>query len=58
MVLGPDDAERTTTQVAFSAMQAVGTAGASLVGGGIVVALGGRHVAYLVLFGASAVALA
>jgi MFS family permease len=51
-----DDAERTTTQVAFSAMQAVGTAGASLVGGSIVVGLGGRHTAYLVLFGASAIA--
>lgn len=51
-----DDAERTTTQVAFSALQAVGTAGASLIGGGLLAALGSDHQAYLWVFLVSALA--
>jgi len=53
---GEDDAERTTMQVAFSALQAIGTAGASLVGGGLLGALGSDHTAYLWVFAVSAVA--
>jgi len=51
---GEDDAERTTMQVAFSAMQAIGTAGASLVGGALLGALGSDHAAYLWVFAVSA----
>jgi len=51
---GEDDAERTTMQVAFSALQAIGTAGASLVGGGLLGALGSDHAAYLWVFAVSA----
>ncbi len=53
---GEDDAERTTMQVAFSALQAIGTAGASLVGGGLLGALGSDHAAYLWVFAVSAAA--
>ncbi len=53
---GDDDAERTTMQVAFSALQAIGTAGASLVGGAMLGALGSDHAAYLWVFGVSAAA--
>lgn len=51
-----DDNERTTLQVAFSALQAVGTAAASLVGAAVVGAAGTDHDAYLWVFGVSAVA--
>ncbi len=53
---GEDDAERTTMQVAFSALQAIGTAGASLVGGALLGALGSDHAAYLWVFAVSAAA--
>jgi hypothetical protein len=45
-----DDAERTTIQSAFTALQAIGTAAASLVGAAILHAQGGGHVAYEWLF--------
>jgi hypothetical protein len=51
-----DDAERTTTQVAFSALQAIGTAGASLVGGALLGAFGANHHAYLSVFVVSSIA--
>lgn len=51
-----DDAERTTMQVAFSALQAIGTAGASLIGGALLGALGSDHAAYLWVFAVSAAA--
>lgn len=51
-----DDSERTTVQVAFSGLQAIGTAGASLVGGAIIFSLGGDREAYLWAFGVSAAA--
>jgi MFS family permease len=53
---GDDDAERTTMQVAFSALQAIGTASASLIGGALLASLGSDHTAYLWVFVASAVA--
>lgn len=53
---GDDDAERTTMQVAFSALQAIGTAGASLIGGALLAALGSDHTAYLWVFAVSAAA--
>jgi len=53
---GDDDAERTTMQVAFSALQAIGTAGASLVGGALLGAFGSDHAAYLWVFAVSAAA--
>lgn len=53
---GADDAERTTTQVAFSALQAIGTASASLAGGALLVGCGAGRGAYLAVFAASAVA--
>ena len=51
-----DDAERTTMQVAFSALQAIGTAGASFAGATILAAFGSGHEAYLWVFGVSAIA--
>jgi MFS family permease len=45
-----DDAERTTVQSAFSALQAIGTAGAGFLGGAILGAQGGGHAAYQWLF--------
>ncbi len=51
-----DDAERTATQVAFSALQAVGAAGASLIGGFVLGAFGTDHHAYLAVFIVSSVA--
>ena len=51
-----DDAERTTIQSAFSAMQALGTAGAGFLGGALLGALSGGHRAYVWLFIASAFA--
>lgn len=53
---GSDDAERTTIQSAFSALQAIGTAGASFVGGAILGAQSAGHAAYTWLFIASAFA--
>ena len=53
---GADDAERTTTQVAFSALQAMGTAGASLAGGALLISFGGHRAAYVLVFAASAIA--
>jgi MFS family permease len=47
-----DDAERTAVQAAFSALQAFGTAGASLIGGAVLAA----YPSYTVLFVASAFA--
>ena len=47
-----DDAERTTIQTAFSALQALGTAGASFIGGAILAG----HPSYTALFIASAFA--
>ena len=51
-----DDAERTTMQVAFSALNAMGTAGASLIGGAVLAYFGSDHHAYLCVFVVSAVA--
>ena len=53
---GEDDAERTTMQAAFSALQAVGTAGASFVGGAVLGAIGADHTGYAAVFLVSAVA--
>jgi hypothetical protein len=53
---GNDDAERITLQVAFSALQSIGTAGASIVGGVMLASLGADHAAYLWVFAVSAVA--
>jgi MFS family permease len=49
-----DENERTTLQVAFSAMQAVGTAAASIAGGALFASFGSDHDAYLIVFFASA----
>lgn len=51
-----DDAERTTMQVAFSALQAIGAAGASVLGGVVLGAFGTDHQAYLAVFVASSLA--
>lgn len=51
-----DDAERTTIQSAFSALQAIGTASAGFIGGALLGALSGGHRAYVWLFVASAFA--
>jgi MFS family permease len=51
-----DDAERTTMQVMFSALNATGTAGASLIGGVLLAQLGGDHHAYLTVFVISGIA--
>jgi MFS family permease len=51
-----DDAERTTMQVAFSALNAFGNAGASLVGGAVLGFFGADHRAYLMVFAVSAFA--
>ncbi|MCA9674181.1 MAG: MFS transporter [Myxococcales bacterium] len=51
-----DDSERTTMQVAFTALQAIGTAAASLLGGALIVALGGGRTAYEWVFVASTIA--
>lgn len=51
-----DDAERTTTQVAFSALQAIGAAGASVIGGIVLGAFGTDHTAYLAVFIVSSLA--
>jgi hypothetical protein len=49
------DAERTTMQVAFSAMQSVGNVVGSLVGGSILASQGTDHQAYMSVFVASSV---
>jgi MFS family permease len=51
-----DDAERTTMQVAFSALQSIGNAGGSLIGGAILGGAGADHHAYMVMFVSSSVA--
>ncbi|MBA3397464.1 MAG: MFS transporter [Deltaproteobacteria bacterium] len=51
-----DDAERTTLQVAFSALQAIGTAGASFIGAALLASLGSGNEAYFWVFVASAIA--
>ncbi|NVB83407.1 MAG: MFS transporter [Kofleriaceae bacterium] len=51
-----DDAERTTIQVAYSALNAIGNAGASLVGGALLGYYGSDHHAYMMLFVVSAIA--
>jgi hypothetical protein len=51
-----DDAERTTMQVAFSALQSVGNAGGSLIGGAILGGAGADHHAYMVMFVWSSIA--
>ncbi len=47
---GEDDAERTTMQAAFSALQAIGTAGASFIGGAVLATLGSDHGGYAAVF--------
>jgi MFS family permease len=51
-----DDSERTTLQVAYGALQAVGNASASFVGGALLASLGSGQTAYLWVFLVSAVA--
>ncbi|HLL25519.1 MAG TPA: MFS transporter, partial [Kofleriaceae bacterium] len=51
-----DDAERTTMQVAYGGLLALGNTSASLLGGGILAALGSGHEAYLWVFLVSAIA--
>ena len=51
-----DDSERISLQVMFSALQAIGTAGASLVGGAVLSGFGADHRAYLIVFMVSAAA--
>jgi MFS family permease len=51
-----DDAERTTMQVAFSALQSIGNAGGSLIGGAILGGAGADHHAYMVVFASSSIA--
>ncbi|MBA3499060.1 MAG: MFS transporter [Deltaproteobacteria bacterium] len=53
---GDDDGERTTLQVAYGALQAVGNASASFVGGALLASLGSGQVAYLWVFLVSAIA--
>jgi MFS family permease len=50
-----DDAERISLQVLFSALQAIATASASLIGGAVLSSFGADHHAYLVMFIVSAV---
>jgi MFS family permease len=51
-----DDGERTTMQVAYSGLTAIGNASASFVGGGLLAWLGSDHDAYVWLFLVSAFA--
>jgi len=53
---GDDDAERTTMQSALSALQAIGTAGASFVGAALLGAVGSDHSGYAAVFLLSAAA--
>ena len=50
-----DDAERTTMQVAFSALQAIGNAAGSLVGGALLGGAGADHRAYMIVFVSSSI---
>jgi len=50
-----DDGERISLQVMFSALQAIATASASLIGGAVLSSFGADHHAYLVMFIVSAV---
>lgn len=49
-----DDGERISLQVLFSALQAIATASASLIGGAVLSSFGADHHAYLVMFVVSA----
>jgi MFS family permease len=49
-----DDSERISLQVMFSALQAIGNAGASLLGGAVLGTFGADHRAYLIVFMLSA----
>jgi MFS family permease len=51
-----DDGERTTMQVAYSGLNAVGNASASFIGGALLASLGSDHDAYVWVFLVSAVA--
>jgi len=51
-----DDSERISLQVMFSALQAIGNAGAALVGGAMLGMFGADHRAYLIVFMMSAAA--
>ncbi|HSD90094.1 MAG TPA: hypothetical protein VLB44_21330 [Kofleriaceae bacterium] len=51
-----DDSERISLQVMFSALQAIGNASASLVGGMVLASFGQDHHAYLAVFIVSAIA--
>jgi MFS family permease len=51
-----DDGERTTMQVAYSGLSAIGNAGASFIGGALLASLGSDHDAYVWVFAVSAVA--
>ncbi len=53
---GEDDAERTTMQSALSALQAIGTASASFIGGALLGAMGTDYQGYAAVFLLSAVA--
>ncbi len=56
LVDADDDAERTTMQVAFSALQAIGTAAASVLGGVVLGVVGTDRHGYLAVFVVSSVA--
>ncbi len=51
-----DDGERTTMQVAYSGLTAIGNAGASFIGGALLASLGSDHDAYVWVFLVSAIA--
>ena len=51
-----DDGERISLQVLFSALQAIATASASLIGGAVLSSFGADHHAYLIMFVVSAAA--
>jgi MFS family permease len=51
-----DDGERTTMQVAYSGLTAIGNAGAAFVGGALLASLGSDHDAYVWVFLVSAIA--
>ena len=53
---GDDDSERTTLQVAYGGLMAVGNASASFIGGALLASFGSGHTAYLWVFGVSALA--
>jgi len=51
-----DDGERTTMQVTYSGLTAIGNAGAAFVGGALLASLGSGHEAYVWVFVVSAIA--